>query len=54
VPIVPLRFDRLRYWQASGWDGKRFPQPFSTIRVTFGRPIIVDEQRFQAAARETA
>jgi lysophospholipid acyltransferase (LPLAT)-like uncharacterized protein len=52
VPIVPLRFELSRCWHLSGWDRKRYPRPFSTIRVHVGRPIAVDERRFESAARE--
>jgi lysophospholipid acyltransferase (LPLAT)-like uncharacterized protein len=49
VPIAPVRFFVSKYVQLKGWDRKRFPYPFSTIRAEFDEPIQVTEENFDEA-----
>lgn len=42
APIVPFSWNASRFWKMPTWDGLLLPKPFSTIRVTFGIPILVD------------
>ena len=49
VPIAPIRFFVSKYIELKGWDRKRFPFPFTTIRVEFDNPIQVTEANFEEA-----
>jgi lysophospholipid acyltransferase (LPLAT)-like uncharacterized protein len=49
VPIAPARFFLSKYVELRGWDRKRFPYLFSTIRVEFKDPIQVTEENFDEA-----
>jgi lysophospholipid acyltransferase (LPLAT)-like uncharacterized protein len=49
VPIAPVRFRASRYMELKGWDRKRVPYPFSSIRVEFKSPIQVTQKNFEAA-----
>jgi len=49
VPIAPIRFWASRYMEFKGWDRKRLPYPFSSIRAEFKDPIQVTEQNFEEA-----
>jgi lysophospholipid acyltransferase (LPLAT)-like uncharacterized protein len=52
VPIVPVRFQMSLYLKLKGWDRKRLPMPFGTIRVEFKEPIQVTEQNFDEAREQ--
>jgi len=49
VPIAPIRFSVSRYMELKGWDRKRFPYPFTTIRAEFDDPIQVTDTNFEEA-----
>jgi lysophospholipid acyltransferase (LPLAT)-like uncharacterized protein len=49
VPIAPVRFRLSKYFKLKGWDEKRVPLPFGTIRVEFKEPIQVTQENFEAA-----
>ena len=49
VQIAPIRFFVSKYVELKGWDRKRFPYPFSTIRADFKDPIQVTEENFEDA-----
>jgi lysophospholipid acyltransferase (LPLAT)-like uncharacterized protein len=51
VPIVPISFHHSKYLETRGWDRKRWPMPFSTIRVVFGPPVYVREDNFEVARK---
>ena len=48
VPIAPVRFS-IEVHGAEGWDRKRFPYPFTSIRAEFKEPIQVTEENFDEA-----
>lgn len=51
VPIVPLRFELSAPWIIPGtWDGKRYPRPFSRVRIFFGEPVQVSAETFERSA----
>lgn len=52
VPIVPMQFRASRFLESNAWDRKKWPFPFSTIRVQFGKPIQVSEENFDEAYDE--
>ncbi len=52
VPIVPMQFRASRFLESNAWDRKKWPFPFSTIRVQFGKPIQVSEDNFDEAYDE--
>jgi lysophospholipid acyltransferase (LPLAT)-like uncharacterized protein len=49
VPIAPIRFRLARYVNLSGWDRKRVPLPFGSIRVEFKELIQVTQANFDQA-----
>ena len=49
VPIAPVRFWLSKYFELRGWDRKRMPYPFGTIRAEFKEPIQVTEENFDEA-----
>jgi lysophospholipid acyltransferase (LPLAT)-like uncharacterized protein len=51
VPVVPLTIAASRYILWPSWDCKKFPLPFSRIRVTVHRPITVNWKNFEEAGR---
>ena len=51
VPVVPLTITPSRYISWPSWDSKKFPVPFSRIRVTVHRPIAVNVANFEEAGR---
>ncbi len=42
VPILPFHIEASRQWVLDSWDNHRFPKPFSTIHIGFGKPVKVD------------
>lgn len=51
VPIVPLKFECHPCLRSTDWDHKAIPLPFSTIVVTFGEPILVQQETFDESQR---
>jgi lysophospholipid acyltransferase (LPLAT)-like uncharacterized protein len=51
VRIVPLTITPSRYILWPSWDDKKFPVPFSRIRVTVHRAIAVNGENFEEAGR---
>jgi lysophospholipid acyltransferase (LPLAT)-like uncharacterized protein len=49
VPIAPVQFEVGRSITLSGWDRKRIPLPFTTIRIGYQEPIRVTEATFDQA-----
>lgn len=49
VPIAPVRFSVSRYMELKGWDRKRLPMPFGTMRLEFKEPIQVTKANFEEA-----
>lgn len=41
--IIPFTWAASRTWKLSTWDQMRIPKPFSTLVVTFGDPISLEE-----------
>ena len=54
VPIAPVRFWISKYFELRGWDRKRMPYPFGTIRAEFQDPIQVTEENFDEARERLA
>jgi lysophospholipid acyltransferase (LPLAT)-like uncharacterized protein len=50
APIVPLSFMTSKCLQVKSWDSKRFPVPFSKIKVVIHDQILVEAENFAAAA----
>ena len=50
VPIVALQFSASRFFELKTWDRKKFPYPFSTIRMRIGCPIQVTSHNFYEAS----
>jgi lysophospholipid acyltransferase (LPLAT)-like uncharacterized protein len=52
VPIAPIRFSLSKYFELRGWDRKRMPYPFGTIRAEFQELIQVTEENFDEAREQ--
>lgn len=44
TPIVGLTWEADRCWRLKTWDAMMIPKPFSTIKVTFLSPIVLDKE----------
>lgn len=44
VPIIPAFYECTRQWVAKSWDKHRIPKPFTSVVVSFGKPIYVPRQ----------
>jgi lysophospholipid acyltransferase (LPLAT)-like uncharacterized protein len=40
APIIPISWTASKTWKLRSWDRMQIPKPFSTIDLTFGKPII--------------
>ena len=49
VPIVALQFSASRFFELKTWDRKKFPYPFSMVRMRIGCPIQVTSDNLGAA-----
>jgi lysophospholipid acyltransferase (LPLAT)-like uncharacterized protein len=47
TPIVPLTISSSRFISWPSWDGKRFPLPFGSIKVTVHEALRVDRDNFE-------
>ena len=46
VPIAALQFSASRFFQLKTWDRKKFPYPFSTVRMRIGYPIQITSHNY--------
>lgn len=46
TPIIPMSFQVAGNWRINSWDKKRYPPFFSTLKVIYGKPIIVTAENF--------
>ncbi len=46
IPIVPIKFNGSKFFESGSWDRKKWPIPFSLIRVELGNPIQVTAESF--------
>ena len=44
IPIVPIRFELSNYVRLKGWDRKKVPMPFSTIKVIYGKAVQITDE----------
>jgi len=52
VPILTVKIYCSSEWVfKNSWEGKRFPKPFSKIRVVYGKPIYVTPETIQSAEK---
>jgi lysophospholipid acyltransferase (LPLAT)-like uncharacterized protein len=54
APIVPFHIEASRQWVLDSWDNHRFPKPFSTIHIGFGKPIAIDRVLFKQDPEQAA
>ena len=54
VPIVPFHIEASRQWRLNSWDNHRFPKPFSTIHIGFGKPVTIDRVLFKQDPEQAA
>jgi lysophospholipid acyltransferase (LPLAT)-like uncharacterized protein len=49
VPIVALQFNASKFFELKTWDRKKFPYPFSTVRMRIGYPIQITSDNLDEA-----
>lgn len=49
VPVVPIRFEAKPCFVIPNWDHRRWPLPFSKIKVTIDEAIYITEENFESA-----
>ena len=54
LPLVPVGVGITSAWRVRSWDGLLVPKPFSTVRVAYGRPTLVQRNADQAEIDEVA
>lgn len=42
--VIPFSWTADRFWQMNTWDGFMLPKPFSTIKLSFGDPVVLPQQ----------
>lgn len=47
VPVIPIKFEISKFFTLSGWDKKKMPLPFSTIKVIYQPAILVDDGNYE-------
>jgi len=52
LPIVPVQIHFSHFFSLKTWDKKKIPFPFSTITVTYQKPIWVSAENFDQAQEE--
>mgnify|MGYP000016157579 CR=1 FL=1 len=50
VPVVALRISAKKYRELNTWDRKKFPYPFSIIKLEIGDPVYVTKENFKHTA----
>jgi lysophospholipid acyltransferase (LPLAT)-like uncharacterized protein len=50
--VIPLTWVANRFWQLNTWDKLMIPKPFSTIKVSFGSAIQVQENSTEERTQE--
>lgn len=45
--IIPMSWSASRYWEFNTWDRLKLPKPFSSIKVTVGDPIDLQEETLE-------
>ena len=55
APIVAIQFGASKFFELKTWDRKKWPYPFSTVKIRFGTPIqITSDNLDEAHKRITA
>jgi lysophospholipid acyltransferase (LPLAT)-like uncharacterized protein len=39
--VMTIRVDYLSYWEMRSWDRFKVPKPFSRVRITFQRTVLI-------------
>src|SRR3989440_1433541 len=42
-PLLPFHIEADRFWSARSWDRTQVPQPFATVAIAIGAPIVVPD-----------
>lgn len=51
--IIPFSWSASRFWQLSTWDKMMIPKPFSTIDVSFGSALSLEERPVKEISEDT-
>jgi len=51
VPIVAMQFSASKFFELKTWDRKKWPYPFSTIKMKIGIPIQITRDNLDEAPK---
>lgn len=54
VPVLPFHIEANRQWILNSWDNHRFPKPFSTIHIGFGKPVVIERVNLKEQPEQSA
>jgi lysophospholipid acyltransferase (LPLAT)-like uncharacterized protein len=54
VPIVPIRFEASPCFVSPNWDNRRWPIPFSRIKVVVGKATYITRENFESSYRQVS
>ena len=51
TPIIPISFQVVGNWRLPSWDRKRYPPFFTTLKIIYGEPVLVNADNFDWARK---
>jgi lysophospholipid acyltransferase (LPLAT)-like uncharacterized protein len=48
-PVLPFHIEASRYWTVNSWDRTQIPEPFATLSLAMGEPLLVSTDADDAA-----
>lgn len=54
APIFPFSWQAKRHWQLKTWDQMKIPKPFTTIHVSFGKPVVLSKNEANDYEKEAS
>ncbi len=51
IPVIPLCIIPSKFFTLPTWDKKKVPFPFSTIKVIYGKPVLIVEKNLEEAKK---
>lgn len=52
--IIPFSWSADKLWTLNSWDKMMIPKPFATIKVVFGKPLVLEKHGGASLQEETA
>lgn len=54
IPVVPIRFEATPCFISPNWDSRRWPIPFSEIKVIIEKAVHITEDNFDSAYHQVS